>query len=147
MPARVGEVERAAEEGVELVFLVSPVEFLGDDRGRLVAIRCQRMKLGEPDASGRARPIPIPDDFFTLEVDAAIVAIGNDPNPLIGRTTPELKLTDWGGVIVDEETGATSIPGVYAGGDIVTGAATVIEAMGAARRAARAIDQYLEHDQ
>ncbi len=145
MPARVEEVERAEEEGVELVFLVTPVEFLGDDQGKLVAIRCQRMKLGEPDASGRARPIPIPGDFFTLEADAAVVAIGNDPNPLIGRTTPELKLTDWGGVIVDEETCATSIPGVYAGGDIVTGAATVIEAMGAARRAARAIDEYLKH--
>jgi len=144
MPARIEEIQRAEEEGVELLFLVTPVEFLGDDQGRLAAIRCQRMKLGEPDASGRARPIPIPDDFFTLEVDAAVVAIGNDPNPLIGRTTPELKLTDWGGVIADEETGATSIPGVYAGGDIVTGAATVIEAMGAARRAARAINEYLK---
>ena len=146
MPARVEEIERAVEEGVEMQFLVNPVEFLGDDRGRLVAVRCQRMKLGEPDASGRARPVPIPDDFFTLEIDTCIVAIGNDPNPLIGRTTPELKRTSWGGVIVDEETCATSMPGVYAGGDIVTGAATVIEAMGAGRRAARAIDQYLKRN-
>ena len=144
MPARVEEIERAAEEGVELVFLVTPVEFLGDDRGQLVAARCQRMELGEPDASGRARPVPIPDDFFTLELDTVIVAIGNDPNPLIGKTTPRLKLQSWGGIIVDEETCATSMPGVYAGGDIVTGAATVIQAMGAGRRAAKAINEYLK---
>jgi len=143
MPARIEEVKRAEEEGVEMQFLVAPVEFLGDNRGQLVAVRCQRMKLGEPDSSGRPRPVPIPNDFFTLEADAAVVAIGNDPNPLIGRTTPALKRTTWGGVVVDEKTGATSIPGVYAGGDIVTGAATVIEAMGAARRAAKAIDEYL----
>lgn len=144
MPARIEEVERAIEEGVDMQFLVTPVEFLGDDRGKLVAVRCQRMKLGEPDSSGRARPVPIPDDFFTLEVDTAIVAIGNDPNPLIGRTTPGLQLRSWGGVVTDEETCATSIPGVYAGGDIVTGAATVIEAMGAGRRAAGTIDEYLK---
>jgi len=143
MPARIEEVKRAEEEGVEMNFLVAPVEFLGDSSGRLVALRCQRMKLGEPDASGRPRPVPIPDDFFTLEADAAVVAIGNDPNPLIGRTTPALNRTSWGGIIVDEKTCATSIPGVYAGGDIVTGAATVIEAMGAARRAARAIHDFL----
>ena len=144
MPARVEEIERAIEEGLEMQFLVTPVEFLGDDRGRLVAVRCQRMKLGEPDDSGRRRPVPIPDDTFTLEIDTCIVAIGNDPNPLIGKTTPQIKRTSWGGVIVDEETCATSMPGVYAGGDIVTGAATVIEAMGAGRRAARAIDAYLK---
>ena len=144
MPARVEEIERAVEEGVELQFLVTPVEFLGDDRGQLVAVRCQRMKLGEPDASGRARPVPIPDDYFTLELDTVVVAIGNDPNPLIGKTTPQLKRRSWGGIITDEETCATSMPGVYAGGDIVTGAATVIEAMGAARRAARAIHEYLQ---
>ena len=144
MPARVEEIERAIEEGLEMQFLVAPVEFLGDDRGRLVAVRCQRMKLGEPDDSGRRRPVPIPDDTFTLEIDTCIVAIGNDPNPLIGKTTPQIKRTSWGGVIVDEKTCATSMPGVYAGGDIVTGAATVIEAMGAGRRAARAIDAYLK---
>jgi len=144
MPARVEEIERAVEEGVELQFLVTPVEFLGDDRGQLVAARCQRMKLGEADASGRARPVPIPDDYFTLELDTVVVAIGNDPNPLIGKTTPQLKRRSWGGIITDEETCATSMPGVYAGGDIVTGAATVIEAMGAARRAARAIHEYLQ---
>ena len=143
MPARIEEVRRAEEEGVEMQFLVAPVEFLGDNRGQLVAVRCQRMRLGEPDSSGRPRPVPIPDDFFTLEADAAVVAIGNDPNPLIGRTTPALKRTSWGGIIVDEKTCATSIEGVYAGGDIVTGAATVIQAMGAARRAARAIHEYL----
>jgi glutamate synthase (NADPH/NADH) small chain len=143
MPARIEEVRRAQEEGIDMQFLVAPTEFLGDDRGRLVAVTCQRMKLGEPDSSGRARPVPIPDDYFTIEVDAAIVAVGNDPNPLIGRTTPELKRADWGGIIVDKDTCATSIPGVYAGGDIVTGAATVIEAMGAARKAARAMDRYL----
>jgi glutamate synthase (NADPH/NADH) small chain len=136
-------VHRAAEEGVDMQFLVNPVEFLGDDKGRLVAVKCQRQKLGEPDSSGRARPVPIEGDFFTLELDTCVVAIGNDPNPLISRTTPELKVTSLGGVVVDEKTGATSIPGVYAGGDIVTGAATVIEAMGAGRKAARAMKAYL----
>jgi len=143
MPARVEEVERAIEEGVDAQFLVAPVEFLGDDTGKVVAARCQRMELGEPDSSGRRRPVPIPDDYFTLELDTVIVAIGNDPNPLIGKTTPDIALQKWGGIIVDEATCATSVPGIYAGGDIVTGAATVIEAMGAARRAAVAIDTYL----
>ncbi len=143
MPARIEEVERAAEEGVDLQVLVNPVEFLGDDKGQLVAVKVQRQKLGEPDSSGRARPVPIPNDFFTLEIDTCVVAIGNDPNPLISRTTPEIKVTSWGGIITDEATGATSMPGVYAGGDIVTGAATVIQAMGAGRRAAKAIDEYL----
>jgi len=107
-------------------------------------VKVQRQKLGEPDSSGRARPVPIEGDYFTLELDTAIVAIGNDPNPLISRTTPEVKVTSWGGIITDEATGATSMPGVYAGGDIVTGAATVIQAMGAGRKAARAIDEYLK---
>ncbi len=143
MPARVEEVERAQEEGVDMQFLVNPVELLGDDKGRLVAAKMQRQKLGEPDSSGRARPVPIEGDFYTIELDTFIVAIGNDPNPLISRTTPGIKVTSWGGIITDEATGATSMPGVYAGGDIVTGAATVIQAMGAGRRAAQAIDAWL----
>ena len=146
MPARVEEVERAIEEGIDAQFLVAPVEFLGDNTGKVVAARCQRMELGEPDDSGRRRPVPIADDYFTLELDTVVVAIGNDPNPLIGKTTPDIKLQRWGGIIVDDETCATSVPGIYAGGDIVTGAATVIEAMGAGRRAAKAIDAYLHRE-
>jgi glutamate synthase (NADPH/NADH) small chain len=107
----------------------------------------QRQQLGEPDSSGRRRPVPIPDDFFTVELDTAVVAIGNDPNPLIGKTTPELKREKWGGIVVDEKTCATSMPGVYAGGDIVTGAATVIEAMGAGRRAAKAMHAFIMNRQ
>ena len=143
MPARVEEVEHAEEEGIRFELLANPAELLGDGNGRIRAARCIRMRLGEPDDSGRRRPVPIPDSDFEIEADVAIVAIGNDPNPLIPQTTSGLETTKWGTIVADPETGATSIPGVYAGGDIVTGAATVIEAMGAGRRAARAIHAYI----
>jgi glutamate synthase (NADPH/NADH) small chain len=143
MPARVEEVEHAAEEGVCFEFLANPVELLGDDDGRVRAVRCIRMRLGEPDDSGRRRPIPIPGSEFEIPADVAIVAIGNEPNPLIPQTTPDLEIGRKGTIVADLETGATSRAGVYAGGDIVTGAATVIEAMGAARRAAKAIHEYV----
>jgi len=143
MPARVEEVHHAEEEGIEFMFLTNPVEFLGDERGKVRAMRCQRMELGEPDESGRRRPVPIPGSEFELEVDTVIVAIGNMPNPLIPSTTPDLETARKGTIIADPETGQTSKPRVFAGGDIVTGAATVIEAMGAGKRAARAIHRLL----
>ena len=142
-PARVEEVRHAEEEGIKFEFLSAPVEILGDDRGRVRAVKCIRMKLGEPDSSGRRRPVPIEKSDYTLEADLLIVAIGNRPNPLIMKSTSRLETTSWGGLKADGETGATSVPGVYAAGDIVTGAATVIEAMGAAKRAAKAIDKYI----
>ncbi len=144
MPARAEEIEHAEQEGVKFELLTAPVEFLADDNKWLRAMRCIRMELGEPDDSGRRRPVPVPGSDFEMEVDTAIVAVGQSPNPLIRQTTDGLNVTKWGGIIVDEETGATSIPGVYAGGDAVTGAATVITAMGAGRRAAVALDEYLK---
>jgi len=144
MPARAEELEHAEQEGVEFRLLTNPVAFLGDEKGWLKAMRCQKMELGEPDESGRRRPVPVPGSEFEIPVDTAIVAVGQSPNPLIRQTTEGLQVTKWGGIVVDEQTGATSIPGVYAGGDAVTGAATVITAMGAGRRAASAIDAYLK---
>jgi glutamate synthase (NADPH/NADH) small chain len=143
MPARKPEIHHAHEEGVEFMLLVDPVEVLGDERGRVRAVRCLRMGLGEPDASGRRRPVPIEGSDFEIECDTVIPALGNDPNPLIGRTTEGLKTGKWGNIEADPDTGRTSLEGVYAGGDIVTGAATVIEAMGAGRRAAAAIHEYI----
>ncbi|RLI56279.1 MAG: glutamate synthase (NADPH), homotetrameric [Candidatus Thorarchaeota archaeon] len=143
LPARAEEVHHAEEEGIRFNFLVNPTEILGDERGNVIGMQCIRMKLGEPDESGRRRPIPIPDSEFVLDVDTVIVAIGNSPNPIIPSTTPGLKVSRWGTIVIDEETGMTSIPGVFAGGDIVTGAATVISAMGAGKRAARGIHEYL----
>ena len=142
-PARKEEIENAEEEGVKLMFLNNPVRFIGDDKGWLKAMEVQKMELGEPDSSGRRRPVPIPGSEFIMEVDTAIIAIGQAPNPLIRQTTEGLKTHPWGGIIIDEETGATSIPGVYAGGDAVTGEATVITAMGAGKKAARAIDRFI----
>lgn len=142
MPARREEVEHAKEEGVRFSFLVSPSAFEGED-GWLQTMKLQRMELGEPDEEGRRRPTPIRGAIDTVPVDAVIIAIGNSPNPLLSRATPELETSDRGTVVTDPETGATSIPGVYAGGDISTGGATVILAMGAGRRAAKAIDAYL----
>lgn len=142
-PARKEEIENAEEEGVVFMFLNNPVRFIGDEKGWLKAMECQKMELGEPDDSGRRRPVPIPGSEFILEVDTAIIAIGQSPNPLIRQTTDGLKTQPWGGIIVDEKTGATSIPGVYAGGDAVTGEATVITAMGAGKIAAAAIDRYI----
>ena len=143
MPARAEEVRHAAEEGVQFDYLAAPLEFLGDEHGRLVQMRLQSMELGEPDEAGRRRPIPIDGATSIQPVDLAIVAIGNAPNPLLLAAVPELEHTDWGTLVVDEETGETSMPGVFAGGDIVTGGATVILAMGAGRKAAAGIHEWL----
>jgi glutamate synthase (NADPH/NADH) small chain len=142
LPARLEEVEHAREEGVHMRFLVSPVAFLGDD-GWLRSVTVERMMLGEPDASGRARPEPIPGAVEDIRTDVAIVAIGNAPNPVLTRATPSLETSGAGTIIVDPVTGETSIPGVFAGGDITTGGATVIRALGAGRRAAEGIDRFL----
>ncbi len=143
MPARKEEILRAEEEGIEFALLVAPTEIIADDKGRVKQVELLKMELGEPDASGRRRPVPVAGSEFKLDVDMAIVAIGNSPNPLIPRATPELKTEKWGGVIINNET-ATSIPGVFAGGDIVRGAATVISAMGDGKAAAKSIDNYLK---
>ncbi len=143
MPARVEEIERAKEEEAIFKLLTNPVRILGNDKGWVKAMECIKMELGEPDASGRRRPIPIEGSEFTLEVDAVIMALGTNANPLLPQATPGLELNKWGYVTADEETARTSLDGVYAGGDIVTGSATVILAMGAGRKAAKAIDKYL----
>jgi glutamate synthase (NADPH/NADH) small chain len=142
LPARLEEIKRAEEEGIRFIFLSAPVEFYGKD-GWVDSIECQEMELGEPDASGRRSPIPKKGAFFSLKVGSVIVAIGNRPNPIISQATPELKVGRHGEIVVDLETGKTSKVGVFAGGDIVSGSATVIEAMGAAKRSAMAIDRYL----
>jgi glutamate synthase (NADPH/NADH) small chain len=142
MPARVEEVHHAKEEGIDFHFLTNPIEFLGE-KGQLTGVRCVRMELGQPDDSGRRRPVPVEGSEFEVEIDTAVIAVGNGPHPLVPRTTPGLLLTRWGNIEADPETGQTSRPGVYAGGDIVTGAATVIEAMGAGKRAAAAIHEYV----
>ncbi len=142
MPARMEEIEHAIEEGVEIHYLVAPTAFNGGD-GWLKSITIQHMRLGEPDDNGRARPEAIEDAFETIELDVAIIAIGNAPNPVLTRSTPNLETTKWGTIEADEDTGATSIPGVFAGGDITTGGATVILALAAGRKAAAAINDYL----
>lgn len=152
LPARKEEVEHAIEEGIEFKLLNNPVKILGynnpDDRrdpknGFVTGMECIRMELGEPDEKGRRRPVEIPDSNFTMDVDTVIMSIGTSPNPLIKSTTRGLDVNSRGGIIVEEATGATSKDGVYAGGDAVTGAATVILAMGAGKTAAEAIDEYL----
>jgi len=143
MPARVEEVHHAEEEGIELHLLTTPVKYIGNEKGWVVGMECQRMDLGEPDSSGRRRPVPMPGSEFIKDVDTVVVAIGTSANPLIQSTTPGLGTTKWGYIVADEETGQTSKKGVYAGGDIVTGSATVILAMGAGRKAARAIHNYV----
>ncbi len=144
LPARSEEVEHAKEEGIEFKLLNNPVAITGDEAGWVKSMRCVKMELGEPDASGRRRPVPITGSEFDMPVDTVIVAIGTGPNPIMAHTTPDLELTKRGNIAADEETGATSKAGVFAGGDIVTGAATVILAMGAGRKAAKAIDEYLQ---
>jgi len=144
MPARIEEVEHAKEEGVEFMILTNPKEILADQKGRVRAVVLMRMELGEPDASGRRRPVPVPGSEFELEVDTVIEAIGNGPNPLIAATTPDIQTNKWGNIVADEKTGKTTKRGVFAGGDIVLGAATVILAMGEGRKAARAIDEFLK---
>ena len=143
MPARVEEVHHAKQEGIEFHILASPKRVIGNDEEHVVAIECLKYELGEPDDSGRRRPISIAGSEFTMEVDAVIMAIGNGANPLIRQTTPGLEFNKWGNIVVDENTMQTSVPGVYAGGDIVSGAATVILAMGQGRIAARSMHEYL----
>ena len=143
MPARTEEIEHAREEGVDMIFLAAPTAILGDNRSRVRAMTCVRMQLGEPDESGRRSPAPIPGSEFDLDADVVVFAVGQGPNPLIRSTTPDLPVNTRGYVTADQTTGATDKSGVFAGGDIVTGGATVISAMGAGRRAARAIDAYL----
>ncbi|HEY6018150.1 MAG TPA: NADPH-dependent glutamate synthase [Gaiellaceae bacterium] len=143
MGARAEDYHRAAEEGAHFDWLTLPVRFLADDEGWVRGLECIRMELGEPDESGRARPVPVPGSEFELEANLVVIALGTRPNPLIPQTTDGLEIDPHGCIVVDEATGATSRPGVYAGGDIVTGAATVILAMGAGRRAATAIHEYL----
>jgi len=145
MPARVEEVHHAKEEGVEFMLLAAPVELLGDSDGWLRAMKLQRMELGEPDSSGRRRPVPSEGAIEEIPIDVAVVAIGNGSNPIINQTTPDLKVNKWGNILVDEATMKTNKKGVFAGGDIVTGGATVILAMGAGRTAARAIDEYVRN--
>lgn len=142
MPARIEEIENAEEEGIKFEFLTNPKKFVGTERRAVKAMECVRMRLGEPDESGRRRPVPIEGSDFLMDVDVAIMAVGRTPNPIIKQTTEGLETTKWGGILVDED-GKTSIPGVYAGGDIVTGESTVISAMGAGRRAAKAIHEFL----
>ena len=152
LPARREEVEHAQEEGIDFKLLTNPVRIMGyknpDDprdpkNGFVTAIECIKMELGEPDEKGRRRPVKIPGSEFTMDVDCVIMALGTSPNPLIKNTTKGLETQKWGGIITEEETGLTSREGVYAGGDAVTGAATVILAMGAGKNAAKAIDDYL----
>ncbi|MFO8030550.1 MAG: NADPH-dependent glutamate synthase [Cyclonatronaceae bacterium] len=142
MPARIEEVHHAEEEGIEFHFLTSPVAIHGDDSGWVKAIECQKMQLGEPDEQGRRRPIPVEGSNFVIETDTVVVAIGQSPNPIIQQTTPGLETTNWGTITVDD-TGATSRSGIFAGGDISRGGATVIQAVADGKRASRSIDAYL----
>ncbi len=143
MPARKEESHHAEEEGIQFHILTNPIAFIGDENNWIREIECQKQELGEPDDSGRRRPVPIKGSEFRIPVDTVVVAIGNSPNPLVPATTPGLNTGKKGNIVADEESGLTSREGVYAGGDIVTGAATVILAMGAGRKAARAIHEYV----
>ena len=147
LPARAEEVEHAKEESIVFHLLNNPTKILGDDQGNVTGMECVRMELGEPDASGRRRPVEVPGSEFVLEVDSVIMAIGTSPNPLIKSTTQGLETQKWGGIVVEEATGLTSRERVYAGGDAVTGAATVILAMGAGKTAAQAIHKALSGEE
>ena len=147
MPARAEEAKHAKEEGITFMCLTNPVAFLGNKDNFLETVRCIKMELGEPDASGRRSPIAVPGSEFDLPIQVAIIALGTEANPLVQSTTPDLKTTRKGYIAADPETMKTSKPGVFAGGDIVTGGATVILAMGAGRKAAASIDQYLQSGQ
>ena len=143
MPARAAEIHHAEEEGIEFFLLTAPKRFLGDEKGRVVGMECIKMELGEPDESGRRRPVPIEGSEFKMECDLVVIAVGAGANPLLTQTTEGLKLNKWGYIIADPETGKTTKKGVWAGGDIVTGQATVILAMGAGRKASDSIHKYL----
>jgi glutamate synthase (NADPH/NADH) small chain len=144
MGARAEDFQRAVEEGAIFDWLTLPKRFLAGDDGRVRALECVRMELGEPDASGRPRPVEVEGSEFELEANLVVIALGTNPNPLVPHTTPGIETDAHGCIVVDAETGATSRRGVFAGGDIATGAATVILAMGAGRRAAHAIHDYLQ---
>ena len=144
LPARAEEVHHAKEEGVKFQLLTNPVEVVGDDKGWVTGLKCEQMELGEPDASGRRSPVAVPDSHFTVDADVVIMALGTAPNPLIAQTTKGLEKNRKGGIQADEN-GVTTREGVFAGGDAVSGAATVILAMGAGRKAAAAIDEYLKN--
>jgi len=143
MPARAEEAHHAEEEGIQFHLLTTPIRYIGNEKGWVIGMECLRMELGEPDSSGRRRPVPIEGSEFVMDVDTVVVAIGAGANPLIQSTTPGLDTNKWGYIVADEETGQTSREGVFAGGDIVTGSATVILAMGAGRKAATAIHKYV----
>ncbi|MEE4240576.1 MAG: NADPH-dependent glutamate synthase [Desulfopila sp.] len=143
MPARVAEIHHAEEEGIEMFLLTNPTRYLGNEKGRLVGMECLKMELGEPDDSGRRRPVAIKGSEFEMECDLCIVAVGSGANPLLTSETPDMALNRWGNVVADPKTGKTTKKGVWAGGDIVTGAATVILAMGAGRDAANSMHDYL----
>ena len=143
LPARVEEVHHAKEEGIIFDLLTNPVEILVNEDGWVKGIKCVRMELGEPDASGRRRPVEVPGSEFTVDVDCVIMSLGTSPNPLISSTTEGLEVNKWKCIVADEELGKTTKEGVYAGGDAVTGAATVILAMGAGKAAAKGIHKYL----
>lgn len=144
MPARAAEIHHAEQEGIRFEYLTNPVRYIADENGWVKELECLRMELGEPDASGRRRPVAVAGSEFRIPVDTVVVAIGNSPNPLIPNTTPGLEVSKRGTIVVDPETGRTTKKGVFAGGDIVTGAATVILAMGAGRIAANSMDEYLK---
>ena len=144
MPARIEEVKHAKEEGVEFLTLHNPIEYIGDERGRVKQMRLQKMELGEPDASGRRRPVAIEGAIDTIDVDEVIVSVGVSPNPLIPRAFSGLEVSKWGTIVVDQDTMRSALPDVYAGGDIVRGGATVILAMGDGRKAAAAMDASLQ---
>ncbi|MBM4386697.1 MAG: FAD-dependent oxidoreductase, partial [Deltaproteobacteria bacterium] len=143
MPARIEEIQHAKEEGIDFRLLQDAIKIIGNGNGWVESVEVQRMELGEPDDSGRRRPIPVKGSEFTIPVDCVVVAIGNRSNPLLTKATPEIKTNKWGNIIVEKETMRTSMKGVWAGGDIVLGAATVILAMGQARVAAKSINEYL----
>ncbi|MBN2033087.1 MAG: NADPH-dependent glutamate synthase [Deltaproteobacteria bacterium] len=143
MPARTAEIHHAEEEGIELHLLTAPTRFLGNNKGRVTGVECIRMELGDPDESGRRRPVPVQDSKFRLECDLAVIAVGAGANPLLTTVTPGLELNKWGYIIADPQTGKTTRKGVWAGGDIVTGSATVILAMGAGRLASQSMHNYL----
>ena len=144
MPARIEEIHHAKEEGVQFSLLTNPVRFDGDENGWLKNVELQKMELGEPDQSGRRRPVPMEGSEYVVDVDVVVIAIGNSPNPLIHKTSPDIEHTRWGTIVADENTCRTTMKGVFAGGDIISGGATVILAMGAGRVAARSIEEYLE---
>ncbi|MFX1478620.1 MAG: NADPH-dependent glutamate synthase [Promethearchaeota archaeon] len=143
LPARLEEVHHGEEEGIIFKLLTNPVRFIGDEQGKVKEMEVIKMKLGEPDESGRARPIPIENSEFIIKTDLVIIGIGNNANPLLTSTYPAIELNKWGNIVADKD-GKTNVEGIYAGGDIVTGVATVISAMGAGRRAAKAMNEYLK---